>query len=346
MNVEVARVLKRRAFARGLVVLSIALGALPAAAATSQSAAVPTLELAGHTTIHWRGTAVVRIHTSRDVAFPFNGGIRLVSSGNYAFIRMDPTSACAHDTPHCGYGYIDWTPAISDMLGGAQYAAKHGGRGSDIAFGLGDPESLVHGWSVFYLASDGESTLEFTTPDLHGQRDVRLTVPAPIVVQRLPMLCDTTVPVPCDNKQGYGSRVTFGGATHDVGTSGFAQALVFDSEGANQFYTADGVPAYQPTGLVGCVYGPGMTVSQDPRAEDHATGCDFVPRSASDSFDAVEASELAETTVLPLGSGRSFYRGDSFRRGPTYLGYVIDSPLNLPPPKWREAWGIWYRYVT
>ena len=239
---------------------------------------------------------------------------------------------------------IDWTPAISDMLGKG-YAAHHGGRGTDIIYGIADPEGLEHGWSVFYLTSDGDSTLELITPDLPGRRVVRLTKPARIAVQRLPMKCSTTLAVPCDGKDGYGSRVMFGGATHDVGASGFAQAIVINSEGSDQFYGPAGVPAYQPTGLVGCVYGPGMTISQDPRAEDHPTGCDVAPNSPGEA-DTVEAGEIGFTSVYPGGNGRAFWRGDGHRRGPTYIGYIIDDPVNSPPPKWRQAWGIWFPYVA
>src|SRR4051794_26262209 len=335
----------RRAATRGVVAIALAGALVPvAASAATRPTSVPTLELAGQTVIHWHGSTVVRIHAAKNVLFRDNGGVRLISHGHYAFIRIDPTSLCQHYVPHCGTGMIDWTPSIGDGLYGKDYAAHHGGPGTDIAYAIQDPEGLTQGWSVFYLASDGESTLELTTPNLAGRREVRLTNRARIVVQRLPMKCLSTVPVPCDGNQGYGSRLLFGGAAHDVGRSGFAQAIVINAEGSDQTYGPNDVPHVQPLGLVGCVYGPGMSVSQDPAAADHPTGCDVASKSL-DETDVIEASQLGFTSVYPAG-GQGFWRGDGQRRGPTYLGYIIDDPVSVPQPKWREAWGIWFPYAT
>jgi hypothetical protein len=206
---------------------------------------------------------------------------------------------------------------------------------------IGDPQALVAGWTVLYLASDGESTLTLTTPDLHGRREVRLSKPAPIIVQRLSIDCGS--PGACDTHTGYGGRLLFGGATHTVGSSGFATAIVINAEGSDQIYGPQNLPVIQPLGIDGCVYGPGMPVSQDASSPDHQTGCDVVAKSPGEA-DATEAGELGFTSVAPTG-GRGFWRGDGHRQGATYVGYIIDDPLDVPPPKWREAWGIWLTYV-
>ena len=336
---------RRRGAAFAVAATAVVSCAVPAAATSGGGQHVPVIALAGQTVIHWRGTTAVRIHVSRDAKFPDNGGVRLISRGDYAFVRLDYVTDCQHDVPHCATGMIDWTPAISDGVLGKGYAAHHGGAGTDIFYALGDPQGLSRGDTVFYLASDGESTLTLTTPDLTGRRDVRLTYHAPITVQRLPVDCASATDAACNSRSGYGSRVSFGGATHDVGRSGLAQAIVINAEGSDQTTDPVGVPNYQPLGVVGCVYGPGMSVSQDPNAADHPTGCDLVAKSPGET-DAVEAGQFAFTSVNPDVSGEGFWRGDGHRSGPTYVGFMMDTPLNLPPPKWQEAWGIWFPYLT
>lgn len=336
---------RRRSTALAMAALAIAANTVPAAATSSTRHAVPVITLAGHTIIHWRGTTAVRIHASREAIFPDNGGIRLISHGHYAFIRLDYPTDCQHDVPHCATGWIDWTPAISDGVLGKGYAAHHGGAGTDIIYALGDPQSVSKGDTIFYLASDGESTLELTTPNLSGRREVRLTYHAPIIVQRLPVDCNSAAEAACDSRSGYQSRLIFGGATHDVGKSGLAQAIVINAEGSDQTRDPAGVPNYQPLGVDGCVYGPGMSVSQDPNAANHPTGCDIAAKSAGEN-DAVEAGEFTFTTANPVVSGQGFWRGDAHRSGSTYVGYIMDRPLDLPDPKWQEAWGIWLPYLT
>jgi hypothetical protein len=335
---------RRRGAALAMASAAIFASTVPAAATSTSRPAVPLLQLAGHTVIHWRGTVAVRIRAARQATFPDNGGVRLISHGHYAFIRIDYVTACRNDVAHCATGMIDWTPAISDGVYGKGYAAHHGGAGTDIIYALGDPQALS-GDTIFYLASDGESTLELTTPDLPGRRDVRLTYHAPITVQRLPVNCNSPAGAACDSHSGYQSRLIFGGATHDVGKSGIAEAVVINAEGSDQTRDLAGVPNYQPLGVDGCVYGPGMTISEDPNAADHPTGCDVAGKSAGETG-AVEAGEFTFTTANPVVSGQGFWRGDAHRSGPTYLGFMMDRPLDLPNPKWQEAWGIWITYLT
>src|SRR5438067_12771536 len=117
----------RRGPALGMAALAIFAGTAPAAATAPPRQHVPVLTLAGHTVIHWRGTTAVLIRASRDATLPDNGGVRLISHGHYAFIRIDYVTDCRHDVPHCATGMIDWTPAISDGVLGKGYAAHHGG---------------------------------------------------------------------------------------------------------------------------------------------------------------------------------------------------------------------------
>lgn len=333
----------RRLAAAVTAASAVAAGSITAHAATPPQApsGVIKLELAGRTTIHWKGSAVVLLHSSKEAELPDPGGTRIYSKGNYAFVRLDYRELCKD---HCAVEALSWTKSVSDGIFGPEQKRTRP-PGTDHLRALTSPPVLLRGATVLYLASDGESTLEFNTPSLSGRREIRLTRTWPMKVQRLPIRCDGPTVIACDSKDGYGgSRLRFGGARADVGKQGYVESFVVNAEGSEQVPSAvPGVPHAQPLGLLACVYTKGHPVSEASDPAQHPTGCDLA--SASGGNDPSYAAYLAVTSVYPLYNGRQVSNAYTAARGLSYAGYMINNPVNVPVPKWREAWGIWFPYA-
>lgn len=173
---------------------------------------------------------------------------------------------------------------------------------------LGSDAKLPAGMLEVYIFTDGVAVMSLSIPELDGLVELEPSHLVSGEVVNLPVRCEPYT----DCSMGYG------GATRDVGESGFMGYFAFAKR---PHYTVMNAPALGSVSVSGCRY----TDRTDP--EDHPRGCDVFPDDTSlDGIDAT-ASFLYQATLERSGEAE-FGIWDA--TGPVYGGFIAEAWSHEP----------------
>ena len=292
--------------------------------------AVPAVrgDLAGVTSITWRGTAGFLLNVPKRVDLPAADGPRLyVRGGTYAFVRLVADGLCDPRLPrYCFAHQVSYTRDI----GAHFYRGQPPGFARDAH--LGNPPGLERGTWQLYLFTDGVATLELRPSRLSGQRSYDARGHVDGGVRPLPTSCPTAG---CDADGYAGGRYVFGGASRSVGRLGYVESLAYSIDRTSYPVPGVGVPVVQPHPVHVCTYSGGHA---------HPLGCD-VPGTRQETL--VYDTDDAVNEVVLAAFGQSGLMARIFSTdvtGDAYAGYRAGYVTDVPTDSVTAGYGIWFAY--